>query len=494
MLGARINIAPVHQQSRTIVMDAALLGHCPGQVQLSAINRQNRQLMRQAGFGLEMDLLEGLPVPEELHNELEQERERLQSLHHVPVPVHSVAEFLGIFPNADKASDYASHLAGKHAWLALAVKDFFDSGGQRLWVVSIPQNEHQQGFLPQIRNGLHESWSLRGLACLFPIENLGLVAMPDLERLQIKPNLNGIRAKRLANPNPAFVPCLANLDDDHKERGTPQNHRQPLALSHLLDPILAALEYYRPDLQCLFSPSLAYSSNAGQPVISQTDLTAIENSKQQHYAQLRRVQLVFPYLKNRHNQLKSACGHLLGLQCQQATQKGSWRSIAGQRIDSHSLPFPSLNTEQRITLRDRPGISLLHHNGQFLSLDDERLSVPALHPDDYTGRSEIQRSAEIRRFMGQLMRELKHLGQSLIFNIDPSDTTPRLALENYFNRLYQLGALRGASSRDAFRIQRQPAADNAIQYDIEIAPAYPIDTIKLVMTRANDNWGITLNG
>ncbi|HGX93130.1 MAG TPA: hypothetical protein ENK35_07425 [Candidatus Tenderia sp.] len=493
MLGARIDIAPAVQPPPQPIVEAALLGHCPGTANLSAIGSSSRLLMRQSGFSLEMDLLENLPIPVDLQDVLEQQRERLTQLHHLPIPLHSHAEFHDIFPQATQPCAYQSKLAGDHAWLPLAVKDFFDSGGQRLWLISIPENEGQQGFLPVLNNGLQESWGLRGLATTFLLENLGMVAMPDLERLQIAPNLQGVPAKRLDRPEPAFLPCSANPEDDHNTRRRPKSNGQPLPLNQLLASILAALEAYRPDIQCLFTPSLEYSEAGGQPVIATADLKAIDENKTDRHGQLRRVQFIFPYLKNRHGQLKSASGHLLGLQCQQAANRGIWRSIAGQKIDSNSLPFPELDSWQRVALRERPGISLLFHDGRQLSLDDERLAVPALHPGDYSGQSTGQRSAEIRRFMGQLMRELKQLGQSLIFNIDARDAAPRLALENHFNQLYKLGALRGRKTHEAYSIRRRELADNTVQYDIEIAPAYPIDTIKLVLSRANDSWGVSLN-
>ncbi len=493
MLGTRIDIAPATQSTPAAVVEAALLGHCPGPVELSAVGDNSRQLMRQSGFGLELDLLENRPLPPQVREALVPQRQRLSQLHHLPLPLHSHAEFSHIFPQATTPCAYRSKLAGDHAWLPLAVKDFFDSGGQRLWVVSIPEEEGQRGFLPVLHNGLRESWGLRGLATTFLLENLGLVAMPDLERLQIAPNLQGIAAKRLANPEPAFVPCSASTDDDHRERRPPQSHASPWPLTRLLADVLTALERYRPDLQCLFTPGLAYSPQGGQAVIADSDIDAITEYKDIGYGQLRRMQFIFPYLKNRHGQLKSACGHLLGLQCRRAASQGIWRSIAGQVIDSNSLPFPPLESRQRQELRESPGISLIFHDGRRLSLDDERLAVPALHPDDYSGQATSQRSAEIRRFLGQLMRELKQLGYSLIFNMDAGDAAPRLALENYFNQLYRRGALRGRTASEAYRISLREAADTVVQYDIEISPAYPVDTISLVMTRANDSWGVSLN-
>jgi hypothetical protein len=137
-----------------------------------------------------------------------------------------------------------------------------------------------------------------------------------------------------------------------------------------------------------------------------------------------------------------------------------------------------------------------------LKLDDERLLVPALHRDDYllpginndySTRLSGLRSAEVVRFLGYLVRELRELGDHLIFNVDPQDPRPQLVLERFFLDLYRAGALRGASAQDAFRITRASSAENVIAFDIEIAPAYPIDKIIITFINRDGEWQAGVN-
>lgn len=496
MLAGRILIEPAAHAPREPVLEAAMLGHCPGAADHSALSTSTRRRMREAGFGLEVDCLEGLACGL-LSSE---DQLRIQALQHLPVPLHSHAEFEQVFPEAKtEPSVYASLIAGDRAWLPMAVRDFFSSGGQRLWVVSIPQDEWSQGFLPDIGEGLHQSWGLRGLATVFPLERLGLVALPDLERLRLPANLVDPRGKRLDNPDPAFLPCTQNLDDDHAERRAPADeYPAAMTLLSLLEPITAALEHYRPDLQCLLTLGLSYSPLAGSTVASPTDLAGLKEllatGVQERRARLRRIQFLFPYFKGPDYALKSATGYVSGLQCLSAQTEGIWRSVAGRSLSTDGAPFPPLEQWQVHQLRDEPGISILHEHKRSIRLDDERLTVPALHPHDYKTNSRSHRSAEVTRFMGYLMRELRQLGNSLIFNASADDPSPRLALERFFNQLYQLGALRGKRVEDAYTISRRELADNVIGYDILVAPAYPLDTIRLAFIRAGDAWEVAANG
>jgi hypothetical protein len=123
-------------------------------------------------------------------------------------------------------------------------------------------------------------------------------------------------------------------------------------------------------------------------------------------------------------------------------------------------------------------------------LDDERLCVPALHRNDYLPGSDYTglQSAEVVRFMGYLVRELKALGDSLIFNVDSRDPAPKIKLEKFFTELFKRGALRGRREEDAFTITNTSVRDNEIAFDIFVAPAYPIDSIQITFVNKQGNW------
>jgi hypothetical protein len=121
-------------------------------------------------------------------------------------------------------------------------------------------------------------------------------------------------------------------------------------------------------------------------------------------------------------------------------------------------------------------------------LDDESLPVPVLPQADLSRMTRADRergdwrSAEIQRFVGWVRRELRDLGERLVFDVDPDDPRPQQALHAFCARLHQAGALRGRRPEDAFRIRRLVTGevpDSAIGFELELAPAYPIDRITL---------------
>jgi hypothetical protein len=62
-------------------------------------------------------------------------------------------------------------------------------------------------------------------------------------------------------------------------------------------------------------------------------------------------------------------------------------------------------------------------------------------------------------------------------------------LERFFSRLFQQGALRGRLPEEAFSIrQRATTQESTIAYDIEIAPAFPIDHITLTFVNRSGDW------
>jgi hypothetical protein len=177
-----------------------------------------------------------------------------------------------------------------------------------------------------------------------------------------------------------------------------------------------------------------------------------------------------------------------------ARTRGIWRSIAWQTLVTDGQPYPVVGQLQRLRLRENPGIGVLRQQRGTTLLDDERILVPALHRGDYdpattnTERLRSLRSAEVVRFIGFLVRQLRELGETLIFDVDYRDPRPRLLLDQFFNRLFEQGALRGTRPEQAYRIHQHHPDDGIIAIDIEIAPAYPIDKIVLTLVNRDGSW------
>lgn len=500
LLGQRIVLSPRPQQRREPALDVALLGHCPGRARRARLLALPGILddMRSAGLGAQADALlsgreaDGTPLDEALYQR--------------PIPLRASAEFHDIFPDAARApTRYVSLLAGSRAWLPQAVDDFFANGGTRLWVMRIDENLEQAGFLPGPAAQLHDPQTLQGLACLLVIPSLAVIALPDLERLQIPARLPDVPRVRLDNPAPRFLPCSAQPEtDDHRERRYPReldDMPAPAPLEQVLRALLPLLGRQRPDVQLLLTLPLAYSGEIDSPVLDPQALTRLQQLRDAADGSghlLRHIQFLFPYLRGPRFALHSAVGLIAGKQAGMARSHGPWHSIGAQPLLCEGLPYPRLTLASGLALRDQPGIGILCQRRGFggrsqLSLDDERLLVPALPPADSAGSAGTAglsglRSAEIMRFMGFLRRQLQALGEQLVFNIDPQDPRPRLLLEQFFRRLYQLGALRGQVPEEAFRIHQSLPQEGALQFDIEVAPAFPIDRLHLTFANRHGEW------
>lgn len=491
LLASRIALTPRPPLPRNAVLEVAMLGHCPGRVRLERLLALHGAVaeLRALGFGAAVDQLQAGSGDG-----------RVLALQHLPIPLRSSAEFHDIFPEALSAdTHYVSLLAGRRAWLPRCVDDFFANGGEKLWVIVVPEEEGQAGFLPAQDTHLHEVATLRGLACALVIPTLGAVTLPDLERLQVPARLPDIPRVRLDNPDPRFVPCGTGLDDDHRERRYSEEVAlgempPPAALNRMLQGILPWLAKHRPDLQCLLTLPLAYSGEQGTPALDEQALHWIRAIRDGDSGpHLRHVQLLFPYLRGPGFDLLSPVGLVAGKQAARAQARGPWRSIAGQPLESPGLPYPPLASVDQVRLRSDPGVGVLQQRNGRVQLDDERLVVPALHPDDYTrasapGRFDGYRSAEVMRLLGYLRRQLGTLGEQLIFNLDYRDPRPRLLLERFFRQLQQRGALRGATAQEAFHIEESRTREGVMVFEIMIAPAFPIDRIRLTFTNRQGEW------
>ncbi len=541
LFAERITLTPRSTQHRETALEVAMLGHCPGGIRLSRLLALTSSLeeMRSVGFGKAVDQLQQGAA-----------EERVQALYHLPIPLYSSAEFHDIFPDAATTpTEFVSLLAGDRAWLPGSVDDFFANGGKKLWIIKVPEEDGQNGFFdngnPEIWGvGIsdtvttapsssmelyHDAMQLRGLAAALVIPNLGMVSFPDLERLQIPPELPDIPRVRLDNLKPQFLPCTASLDDDHRERRTTPEMKSrkmapPVDLDMILQRILPWLIRYRPDVQWLMTLPLSYDTTLDSPGL---DLQAIEQVQQiregasAHH--LRNIQFLFPYLRSpqallrspmgamagrqeSHEQtlgpwrstlaqssLASPVGVIAGKQSSRAQTHGPWRSIAALPLETSGLPYPPLAKAEAVALRKNPGISILQQQGGRVRLADERLVAPALHPEDFRyaddqSRFDGYRSAETMRLLGYLRRKLNRLGEQLIFNLDYRDPRPFLMLEQFFRQLQQRGALRGATPEEGFHIKEIATQEGAMIYEIMIAPALPIDRIRLTFTNLQGEW------
>ncbi len=438
----------------------------------------------------------------------------LLELYNLPIPLYAFAQFQALFPDAfDAPTQYRSVLAGARAWLPLAVQDFFDNSvtGQtlKLWIIRVPElhadhatpTHNHQAFLPRSEADMLDIASLGAFDRALLIPRAAIIALPDLERLQIPAHLEDIPRLRLKNPEPVFLPCSSVVDDGHRERRQGDEipaMPDPLPARDILVPIARTLGKRRPDMQCLLSVALAALPASERPGADMAFLDQVAQAAALDSAgsltdttrgsladASRHLQLLFPYLRGPDRNLATAVGKVAGMQAQTAQSHGPWRSIAGKPLPGRSLPWPPLTQQQRLALRTRPGVTVLQHRAGHSVIDDERLCAPCLPAialqqlSPARRNQEHWRSAEILRFMGWLRRELQFLGERMIFDTDPRDARPALALRAFFARLHSLGALRGRRVEDSFTLTPWRDGDSAIGFDIDIAPAFPIDRLRI---------------
>lgn len=471
--GKRIYLDPEPVVDRQAAFEVVMIGHCPGAADKRVLfaHQTMAQEIAALGYAEQLDALKkDINQPDPLYN--------------LPIPLYSLTEFLQLFPREDPATAYRSRLAGSQLWLPAAVEDFFRYSGshvfKKLWIINVDQMLAQHAFMPDEQNTTLDIRAGNAFMRALALPRAGLLVMPDLERLQIPAHIEGVPHLRIANPVPQFLPCSTNLEDGMRERRNSEEMQQapePRHFGTLLRPILASISRFRPDLRLLISLPFDRELLGEVPQESRSALTDVNNLQKSQLADaLHRVQIIYPYVRDHRRRLMTATGLLAGKMAEMVASKGAWRSVAGIPLAGQYEPFPRLSQQHIEVLRNDKAIGVLRSRLQKTELDDERLCGGV-----FGDQTEHTRSGEISRFLGWLYRELEHLGHQLLFNVDPDDPKPLIVLQDFFNRLHQLGALRGKTADQAFTIQRLLSDNDAstLIFAIDIAPAFPIDTIRL---------------
>jgi hypothetical protein len=412
----------------------------------------------------------------------------VDDLFNLPLPIRSLAEYQALFshpPVTPEAQPYHSLMAGAQKWLPRAVRDFFIDPGEvnkKLWLIPVNPGEGQSAFYPDSHLNLLDLASADAFSRALALPGLALIILPDYERLQVPSNLENIPRLRLDNPAPTFLPCSTNMDDGIRERAsfTPNlNYPDPEPFSAAVHRMLSALKRFRPDVRLMLTMPFDQSLNGELPQISAAAVTELNQLKQSRFnASLHRLQLIYPYLRDANQQLGSATALLAGQIASRAVKAGPWRSIAGQNLPGDYQPWPNLSQAQIARLRDEVGIGVLKRRLNAMQLDDERLSAGVFSTTDNAHGQDA--SGEISRFLGWLYRSLENLGMALVFDDQRGNRQGLIYLNDFFNRLYQLGALRGRTPEQAYRIEQSIDGDGEqVIFSIAIAPAFPIDTIRI---------------
>lgn len=502
----RVSLLPETRLHRAPLFDVAMIGHLERDAALDYLFSNSAMLddMRMAGYSDLLDLLRA-------EYEKKEQPLRAHPLQGLPIPLRSLEEFQQLFslPVTVPADEkFVSRLGGNYPWLPIAIDDFFQAEvmqlPRRLWIVVVPQVQGSAAFLtpdsavPPASNAQPDS-VLRSraraeqitellqrqpaLLRALDLPNLGLLCLPDFERVHIPPSLKPIPRLRVANPVPAFLPCGTNTNDGIAEVGpikTAQPDESINFVTHL-QRLLRVIAAYRRDVNLLLAFPFDVNRNAEVPQYSQLAVTQLEQWKRGADAHLlRHVQLVFPYLQDARGNLSSPCALLAGKTLASASTRGEWRSIAGIALPTQKRIFPSFSLKLVAQLRDQTGLALLCEENAQVQLDDERLPVP------YVASQASTNSGELARFMGGLLRALEKLGANWVFENQHAIDQSEIVLRDFFTRLHAQGALRGSRPEDAFSIRRQSNDAGLVIVEIELAPAIVIDHIQLDLRSHNN--------
>lgn len=483
----RVILDPQPPPEPEAALEVALIGHCPGPADWRRLLRAPAQVAELEGLG---------------HGQaLERLRElaggaaagpgdtTLQALYHLPIPLQSPTQFQALFPAAGRRpTRYRSRLAGDRAWLPQTVADFFAADtnpnhGRRLWVIRVAEGEGIDAFRAHPETDLVQAPTPGAFETALLLPRIGLLGLPDLERLLIPAELApGLPPAPPEGPQPQFVPCPRPTDADHRERRRPPPAREAPprpGVDELIGPMMTSLARYRPDLHCLLGFPLGPQGTGGQARPDPAALEALRRLQRlNNVGALHRLQLLFPYLRRPGVALASPVGPIAGRMAAMTAQRGPWHAIAGQPLPGAYEPVPTLSQGEATALREDPGLGVLLRRDGELVLDDERLPGPV-----FGGTGVAARSGEVARFIGWLRRQLQAYGERLIFDTDPQDPRPLIALEHFLIRLYALGALRGQRPEEAYRLRQLSPGPGVLLFEIELAPAYPIDRIRVHLSQ-----------
>ncbi len=110
------------------------------------------------------------------------------SLANLPLAFSSAASFAAAFPGDD-------------GWLARGVRDYFNAGGQRAWVIRVvvDANDPLRAYMRPNPTAI-ANLPLTGVEIAMQVPNAGLLLMPDLEYLCLRKRVAAapIRAQRAA--------------------------------------------------------------------------------------------------------------------------------------------------------------------------------------------------------------------------------------------------------------------------------------------------------
>jgi hypothetical protein len=383
------------------------------------------------------------------------------SLTDLPLAFSSTASFAAAFPGDD-------------GWLARGVRDYFNAGGQRAWVIRVvvDPNDPLRAYMRPNPTAI-ANLPLTGVEIAMQVPSAGLLLMPDLEYLclaSVSPPAPSVPAVPPAPPG--FRPVADFVAPPPAANVPPVPLPVAVLPNNVLTRVSTTLQAARPDMLCLFALPAGTDQTLSVPALVTRVATYLYGNAGTG-ADLTQVQAFAPLLRDPSGAIASPSGMIAGVLSASAQTDGVWRPVAGRTLPLGGTPLRRIESNALDGLR-KSGVATLRFAPGGTVLDDDILACSSTRPG-----SAARRSAGTRRLMGWLVRNLKRFGEQLVFENVLDNGIVELILMDLFSTLQKRGALNGRQVADAVTITRRAAADAAVAFDIAIDAAPAVETIQL---------------
>lgn len=457
-----------------------------------------------------------------------------------PVPLESFEEFARLF--AWETRDATSPRAEHATWLGVAVRSFFAQGGARClvvragdpWPYEAPRSDrtpaetdaaqaarltrlralipnYNGGALPRADDmwlddagpGRRPSW--KGIGVLHGLAEAALLCFPDLPELVADAELAPEGFAEPPPPPEVFVECAEPAKPPELERRwpTPSPACTEAGFDTWFDVVRAAglfLEANRGRILAdallalpLPAPGTVRPGRLLQLLAPAAAKTRLAADLDAGGAASRTLQVVYPWLTTPHagllpGGLEPPDGAFAGVLARSVLARGAHFSLGRQSLRQVTGFKPGLEPEE-IAWSGPPFAedALIDR----LSLLGPSAAGPRVLSDVNTSLIEDFRPGGVERLTLALLRAARRLGAELVFDNNGPVLWRRVsrALETVLTGFFELGAFRGETAADAFRVQCDATTTTQNDLDagrvlarVSFAPAPPVGWITVVLT------------
>lgn len=413
---------------------------------------------------------------------------RLSDLYDIPIPIEDWQQFDRLFAWEDRTG------SGKDgsACLGAALRSFFAQGGRRCYVVRAGNppalEDPRAGRLQMIRRLLpgypihfdptpadRDSWS--GLGHLFGLPDVSLVCLPDL------PDLVAVDRTRVPIPDPppetpeVFVECGTAVPEQPRYK-TVRDVAAPRCDEEGYSAWVAAVNL----VTGMLAQRVREAEFVAAVPMPEKDI-AFDRLQPTAFLQLAYPWITTPGSETLPENLEPPDGALAGILARNALTRGTYGSAAILRIGDISGVFPQLSRMEEDGIEEN------------ICLFGPTPSGLRLLSDVTMSRSPSYRLGAVSRLVATIVRTARRIGEEVVFEDNGEGTwsSVRARLDSFMLGLFRDGALRGASSSEAYQVRcdRTTMTQNDIDNGRLVAivrfdPAAPIETITVVLALNED--------